>query len=249
MAATGSIPIVALVGRRPRRGRVFALLAVLALVRRVGRHRRRLLRDHLDELDLDALGARHGGLRVALVPRELHVGIARIEHNNLLRPGFTCTLEFPHAIADLVLSVQVVRSVIIGTEFATGGERRLRYESGLAFLNLKPEEQKLLEDIIERLINRAVLKVFDRYVKLEALKPTVAYFSNGWGMRVSDTMSSSEYLEDVRNIPGLSDAIKTLGAGDWPALIASAAEFILEGLHLHQKLNKEREGGRYTYRA
>jgi hypothetical protein len=76
---------------------------------------------------------------------------ARIEHSNLLRPGFTCTLEFPHAIADLVLSVQVVRSVIIGTEFATGGERRLRYESGLAFLNLKPEEQKLLEDIVERL--------------------------------------------------------------------------------------------------
>jgi hypothetical protein len=62
-------------------------------------------------------------------------------------------------------------------------------------------------------------------------------------------MPSTEYLEDVRNIPGLSEAVKALGGGDQPAEVATAAEFIFEGLHLHQKLNKEREGGRYTYRA
>jgi magnesium chelatase subunit I len=50
-------------------------------------------------------------------------------------------------------------------------------------------------------------------------------------------------------VPGLSEALKALDVGDRPAQIASAAEFILEGLHLHQKLNKEREGGRSTYRA
>jgi magnesium chelatase subunit I len=110
-------------------------------------------------------------------------------------------------------------------------------------------EEKREEDLIERLTNRAVLKVFDRYVKLDTLKPVIAYFANGWGMKVSDGMPSAEYLEDVRNIPGLSEAVKALGAGHRPALIASAAEFVLEGLHLHQKLNKEREGGRYTYRS
>jgi hypothetical protein len=31
--------------------------------------------------------------------------------------------------------------------------------------------------------------------------------------------------------------------------MAAATEFLLEGLHLHQKLNKEQEGGRYVYRA
>ncbi len=63
-------------------------------------------------------------------------------------------------------------------------------------------------------------------------------------------MPSGEYLEDVRSIPGLSEAVRMLNIdGQRPAQIASAAEFILEGLHLHQKLNKEREGGRYTYRA
>ncbi len=31
--------------------------------------------------------------------------------------------------------------------------------------------------------------------------------------------------------------------------MAAATEFVLEGLHLHQKLNKEQEGARYVYRA
>jgi len=110
-------------------------------------------------------------------------------------------------------------------------------------------EEKREEDIIERLTNRAVLKVFDRYVKLDSLKSAIAYFANGWGVKVSDEMPAAGYLEDARNIPGLSEAVKALGVGDRPAVVASAAEFILEGLHLHQKLNKEREGGRYTYRA
>jgi hypothetical protein len=62
-------------------------------------------------------------------------------------------------------------------------------------------------------------------------------------------MASSAYLEEPQTIPGLKEALATLGTNDRPAQIASATEFVLEGLHLHQKLNKEREGGRYTYRA
>jgi len=91
--------------------------------------------------------------------------------------------------------------------------------------------------------------VFDRYVKLDSLKSAIAYFANGWGVKVSDEMPAAGCLEDARNIPGLSEAVKALGVGGRPAVVTSAAEFILEGLHLHQKLNKEREGGRYTYRA
>ncbi len=111
-------------------------------------------------------------------------------------------------------------------------------------------EEKREEDIIDRLTNRAVLKVFDQHVKLDALKSAIAYFANGSGVRVSDTMASGEYLEGIRIVPGLSETVRSLGINEGhPAQVAAAAEFILEGLHLHQKLNKEREGGRYTYRA
>ncbi|NOT56828.1 MAG: magnesium chelatase [Deltaproteobacteria bacterium] len=110
-------------------------------------------------------------------------------------------------------------------------------------------EDKREDDLIDRLVNRAVLKVFDQYFQLDTFKPTIAYFANGWGVKVSDMMTSTAYLEEPKNIPGLKEALVTLGVGEQPARVASATEFILEGLHLHQKLNKEREGGRYTYRA
>ena len=34
-----------------------------------------------------------------------------------------------------------------------------------------------------------------------------------------------------------------------PAAVASAVEFVLEGLHLSKRLNKEAAGGRATYRG
>ena len=105
------------------------------------------------------------------------------------------------------------------------------------------------EDVIERLLNRAILKVFDKYVKLEDLKKAIEYFEQGWGVEVSDRMPSEEYREGIRAIPGLREAIVALGPFESPGLMAAAAEFLLEGLHLHQKLNKEQEGGRYVYRA
>lgn len=110
-------------------------------------------------------------------------------------------------------------------------------------------EEKREEEVIERLVNRALLKVFDRYCALEALKPTIAYFVDGRGMEVSDELPASVYVERVHTVPGLSESLHAVALNGSPALVAAATEFILEGLHLHQKLNKERMGGRYTYRA
>jgi magnesium chelatase subunit I len=94
-----------------------------------------------------------------------------------------------------------------------------------------------------------VLKVFDHYLKVDELEGVIKYFANGSGMEVSDAMPAGAYRERLRSIPGLAEAAATLGKDGGPGLAAAATEFILEGLHLHQKLNKKREGGRYTYRA
>ena len=120
--------------------------------------------------------------------------------------------------------------------------------AGKIELEYMGEEQKD-EDLIERLVNRAVQKVFDTYLKVENLQPIIEYFAHGGGVEVSDMMPSQEYLEGVQNIEGLRESLTTLGVDDHPSFLSSATEFILEGLHLHQKLNKERAGGRQTYRA
>ncbi len=63
-------------------------------------------------------------------------------------------------------------------------------------------------------------------------------------------MRAEDYLEGVATIPGLREAIaRPRRRSRAPGFIAAATEFVFEGLHLHQKLNKDREGGRFTYRA
>ena len=42
--------------------------------------------------------------------------------------------------------------------------------------------------------------------------------------------------------------MQKLGAND-PASTAAALEFVLEGLHLSRKLNKDSKAGRYRYRS
>ncbi len=110
-------------------------------------------------------------------------------------------------------------------------------------------EEKKGEELIERLLNRAVLKVFDKWLKVEELSEVVAYFEKGWGVEVSEMMRAEEYLEGVRGIPGLREGIRVLGGVESPGFIAAASELILEGLHLHKRVNKDQEGGRFTFRA
>ena len=108
-------------------------------------------------------------------------------------------------------------------------------------------EDRKEDDVVEKLLNRAILKVFDHYFNASSLQKIVEYFNTGWGVEVSDVMPSGDYLEGIKEIPGLKEAIRSLGTMEAPALMASATEFVLEGLHLHQKLNKEVKGGRVTY--
>ena len=108
-------------------------------------------------------------------------------------------------------------------------------------------EDKKEGELVEKLLNRSIVKVFDQRFSLNSLQKVVDYFNAGWGVEVSDQMASHDYLEGIKEIPGLKEAIRTLGIQESPALMASATEFVLEGLHLHQKLNKDVEGGRATY--
>jgi magnesium chelatase subunit I len=58
----------------------------------------------------------------------------------------------------------------------------------------------------------------------------------------------------MAEVPGLRDAAERLGAFDVtdgaqePALVASAVEFLLEGLHLQRRLNKDRGATGVSYR-
>ena len=105
------------------------------------------------------------------------------------------------------------------------------------------------EQIVERLIQGAVLAVFNHYFSLGELEPTVARFKAGYAVEVSDLTPTSEYVKLVKSTEGLDVAIEKLGAKGNAPLTASAAEFVLEGLHLNKRLNKDKVAGRYQYRG
>jgi magnesium chelatase subunit I len=94
------------------------------------------------------------------------------------------------------------------------------------------------EELIRELQRRAVKVVFDERVPLEGVASVVESFEQGWKVEVSEAMLSEEYLAGLDEIAGLRDAAAILAGGDSPARLASAIEFILEGLHLSNRLNK-----------
>ena len=76
---------------------------------------------------------------------------ARLEHANMLRPGYLCVLEFPHNLAALVLTARVVRTVEVGGAEQDAVPLTSRYESGVVFTRVSPEQQIALEGVLERL--------------------------------------------------------------------------------------------------
>src|SRR5438876_4263967 len=105
------------------------------------------------------------------------------------------------------------------------------------------------ERVIERLVQRSVLNVFNRTFSLAEFDSLLAAFGRGATMHVSSTQPSGEYVKQALQIPGMKGAVAKLGASGNPAAVAAAVEFVLEGLHLNRKLNKERGDTRSTFRA
>jgi len=105
------------------------------------------------------------------------------------------------------------------------------------------------EQIIDKLLQAATLAVFNRHFNVIDLEDVVARFKAGLSAEVSPLLPSKEYVKMVKQIEGLDRAVAKLEPGENLAVIASGVEFILEGLHLNKRLNKDKVGGKTQYRG
>jgi magnesium chelatase subunit I len=103
--------------------------------------------------------------------------------------------------------------------------------------------------LIDKLTQRAVLNVFNRHFPSPGFEELLDAFDQGLVVDVADTMASSDYVRQLAGLGGLRRVLGVLGPLDTPPRVAAALEFVLEGLHLHRKLNKERTPGRLRYRG
>ena len=110
------------------------------------------------------------------------------------------------------------------------------------------------ERIVERLITKALFATFGRRVAIDDLDDVVLAFEDGLVVETGDRVASRDYVRWAHEVPGLLTAVRRLDAFDVtdgaeePAVVASAVEFILEGLHLSRRINKDRSGAAVVYR-
>ena len=103
----------------------------------------------------------------------------------------------------------------------------------------------------------AIKNVFTQYADAREYRPVVEHFDAGKNLELGDTLPAREVLSRIDRIPQLRKRAEELAReihaeASEPdareAAIAGAAEFILEGLHVHNKLNKNVRAGSVSYR-
>ena len=104
--------------------------------------------------------------------------------------------------------------------------------------------------ILENIVKTAVLQVFKQRVTGEKIREVVEAFDGGVVLHAGEDVESVAYGAMFNDIPALRDLVtQIVGADATPSVVASAVEFVLEGLHLSKRLNKESTGSRATYRS
>src|SRR5262245_37575245 len=124
-------------------------------------------------------------------------------------------------------------------------------------LELNMTEETGQEDkLIGRIVEEAVKNVFDQSLKPGAFKNVVEHFEAGNALETGDAMTGAELLERIAGVRDFARQVAAraremepdLASGPFAAeLAASVAEFILEGLHCHNRLNKRSKAGTSTY--
>jgi magnesium chelatase subunit I len=104
------------------------------------------------------------------------------------------------------------------------------------------------ENIARELIRAAVGKTYTQYFTGANMQPVIQWFELGGELKVPANASSSEVLAQLKKIQGLFDNLSVLEVSqkDDAAIVTSAAEFILEGLWAHKRINRSEERGYFA---
>jgi magnesium chelatase subunit I len=106
--------------------------------------------------------------------------------------------------------------------------------------------------VIERLVNQAVLGVFKASVPSDRLRGAAADFDEGEVIHTGDDVPSARFVDTLDKFPALRETVMQvpgMSGSESAGVLASGTEFVLEGLHLSKRLNKDAAGTRATYRA
>ena len=101
------------------------------------------------------------------------------------------------------------------------------------------------DTVARELIRQAVGMVYNKYFEGVNIAPIVQWFDIGGTLKLDESVSSADMVEQLNPIQGLMEKGRALGLGtsEPDALRASAAEFVLEGLYAHKRISRTEEKG------
>ncbi len=151
---------------------------------------------------------------------------------------------------ETILSNAIRRAVTLGEKLAVPRISDLPYiqSSTGGKIELESFEETKEDKVINDLIKKAVLNVFNNYYGVSEFEDIIAQFSGGFSVEASDSKSAKSYMRVAKEMFGLTDMINRVIDSERPEDMAAAMEFVLEGLHLNKRLNKIRSNGKTVYR-
>ncbi len=142
------------------------------------------------------------------------------------------------------------RAILHGDEWICPRSSDLPYivASFTGKIELETFEEGRESRVTDDLTRRAVLRVFGSYFDVAELEDIVTAFDLGKTAEVGSETRASAYPPLLQQIDGLDAAVKRLTDDEREEAVASAIEFVLEGLHLNRRLNCERTPRGNVYR-
>jgi magnesium chelatase subunit I len=118
---------------------------------------------------------------------------------------------------------------------AMTGKLELEYEG----------ELKGGDAVAQELIRVAVGKVYNHYFEGSNMAQIVQWFDLGGSLKLDEGVDAATMVKQLGGIQGLMEKTKALGlsSNEPDAVRASAAEFVLEGLHAHRRISRSEERG------
>jgi magnesium chelatase subunit I len=101
------------------------------------------------------------------------------------------------------------------------------------------------ENVARELIREAVGETFSLYLGPVSFRSVVAFFEGGGTLKIRDDSPAREVVEQLKRVPEVFEHLSLVGvqATDPAALVASAGEFVLEGLWAQKKIGRSDDRG------
>lgn len=210
------------------------------------------------DVDLEVALVQQEATLVAEVPDHLLEVLARFTQAVRESPSVDArsgvSARFAIAASETVAAAALRRAALLGEEYPVA--RVGDTEAVTATLRGKVEFEADGEgreiEILDHLLRRAVAEVWRGRLGGLDLSAFVKLGTEGAGIWAGESVPSGELLSQVGRVSGLAKVLVGLGFEDVPRpeQVASAVEFVLEGLHLTRRLSKDlQDDGSVVYRA